>query len=410
VFIFPLLLVAGVTGLVVRLVRPLLRRGSGRGLPVPPYLALRRLGAARGLLVVLAVVSAVSFGAFFYAETLATSLSQTTDEKAYTANGSDVAAIVQASEVLPRNFAYPITKIEFGNGSGAANTSTGQQLDVLVVDPRALPGVLHWQSSWGPNPTRLLGKLADSPSTPLPLIVTAGTPAMRNISFQDHPVPVKVIGTVKSFPGMTVNPLVITSYAALDRASHSVDVLDPLDTTQSYIWAKGPPSEVAPALQKAGVDTYYMTTVDTFRKSPDVLLATRTYSYLRTIALATGLLVLVGLLLYLQARQRAQTIASALGRRMGLGAGSETLSLCIECAGILLFAAMVGAIVAIAAAQPVVKRIDPLPDRQPPPVFVVPSTPILLALAALGVVAVAAGLITSWLARRADVSEALRVA
>ena len=114
VFVFPLLLVAGVTGLAVRLVRPLLRRGSGRGLPVPPYLALRRLGAARGLLVVLAVVSAVSFGAFFYAETLATSLAQTTDEKAYTANGSDVAAIVQESEVLPRNFPYPVTKIEFG--------------------------------------------------------------------------------------------------------------------------------------------------------------------------------------------------------------------------------------------------------------------------------------------------------
>ena len=113
------------TGLAVRLVRPLLRRGKGRGLPVPPYLALRRLGAARGLLVVLAVVSAVSFGAFFYAETLATSLKQTTDEKAYTANGSDVAALVQESEVMPRNFPYPITKIEFGHGSGAANTSIG---------------------------------------------------------------------------------------------------------------------------------------------------------------------------------------------------------------------------------------------------------------------------------------------
>ena len=107
VFVFPLLLVAGVTGLAVRLVRPLLRRGSGRRLPVPPYLALRRLGAARGLLVVLAVVSAVSFGAFFYAETLANSLTHTTDLKAYTANGSDVAAIVQDSEVLPRELPVP---------------------------------------------------------------------------------------------------------------------------------------------------------------------------------------------------------------------------------------------------------------------------------------------------------------
>jgi putative ABC transport system permease protein len=281
---------------------------------------------------------------------------------------------------------------------------------VLVVDPRALPGVLHWQSAWGPNPSKLLAKLADAPATPLPLIATADTPPLHALSLQATPVPATVLGTVRSFPGRTVNPLVITSYEALDRASRKAHVLDPLDTTQTSVWAKGPPSKVAPALQKAGVDTYYMTTVDDFLKAPDVLLATRTYSYLRTIALAAGLLVLVGLLLYLQARQRSQTIASALGRRMGLGAGAEVLSLCLEVAGILLFAGVLGAVVAIAAARPVVKQIDPLPDRLPSPVFVVPSTPILAAVAAMAVLAVAAGLITSLLARRADVSEALRVA
>ena len=66
--------------------------------------------------------------------------------------------------------------------------------------------------------------------------------------------------------------------------------------------------------------------------------------------------------------------------------------------------------VAIAAAQPVVKQIDPLPDRLPSPVFVVPSTSILVAVGALVLVAIATGFITSWLARRTDVSEALRVA
>jgi ABC-type antimicrobial peptide transport system permease subunit len=120
--------------------------------------------------------------------------------------------------------------------------------------------------------------------------------------------------------------------------------------------------------------------------------------------------VLVGLLLYLQTRQRSQTIASALGRRMGLSAGAESLSLCLEVAGILLFAGVLGATVAIAAAQPVVKQIDPLPDRPPSPVFVVPSTSILIAAGALALLAVVTALITSWLARRADVSEALRVA
>ena len=151
-----------------------------------------------------------------------------------------------------------------------------------------------------------------------------------------------------------------------------------------------------------------MTTVDAFRRSPDVLLATRTYAYLRTIAIAAGVLVLVGLLLYLQARQRSQAIASALGRRMGLTRAAEALSLCLEIAGILLFAAAVGAAVAIAAARPVVEQIDPLPDRPPSPSSSSRPTALLLAAAALAVVAVAAGVLTGWLARGADVSEALR--
>jgi putative ABC transport system permease protein len=409
VFVFPLLLVAGASGLAVRAVRPLLRRSRGRGLPVPPYLALRRLGGARGLLVVLVVVSAVSFGALFYAETLAASLTTTTDVKAYTANGADVAAIVQSADDLPRDFPYPATTVQFGLGSASANTVIGDKLDVLVVDPKALPGVLRWQGTWGPSPAGLLQRLAGSPGTPLPLIATESAPPLHAVALQGTRVPATVIGTVRSFPGMTVNPLVITSYAAFHAASRAAHVRDPLDVATTSVWAKGPPDEVVRALRKAGIDTYYTTTVDDFRRSADVQLATRTYSYLRTIALAAGVLVLVGLLLYLQARQRSQTIASALGRRMGLGRAAETLSLCLEVAGILLFAGVVGAAVAIAAAQPVVRHLDPLPDHPPSPVFVVPSTPILVAAAGLAVLAVAAGVITSWLARRADVSEALRL-
>ena len=164
VFVFPLLLVAGVTGLAVRLVRPLLRRGSGRGLPVPPYLALRRLGAARGLLVVLAVVSAVSFGAFFYAETLATSLAQTTDEKAYTANGSDVAAIVQESERAAARLRLPDDEDRVRAAAPARRTPrSGSSSTCSSSTRRALPGVLHWQSAWGPEPDAAAPRSSPTP-------------------------------------------------------------------------------------------------------------------------------------------------------------------------------------------------------------------------------------------------------
>ena len=412
VFVFPLLFVAALAGLAARSARWLLRRGTQRAqlLPVPLYLALRRLAAARGLLVVLTVVSAVSFGAFFYAETLAASLAVTTDEKAYTGNGSDVQGLVWDSTVLPPRFPYPLTKVEFGSGAGAANSSIGAKVDVLLVDPRTLPAVLRWQRGWGPDPTPLLKALSEAPRVPLPVIVTEGAPEMRALSLQGTRVPIHVLGNVHAFPAMTASPLVITSFDALKDAARAANVLGPLGITRTYIWAKGPPGEVADAVSRSGMDAYFVTTVDTFRQNPDVLLATRTYSYLRTIALAAGVLALIGLLLYLQARQRSQVIASALARRMGFGRLPEALSICLEVAGIVLFAAVVGAGVAIAAAEPIVKQIDPLPDYAPSPVFVVPLTTILLAAAGLVVLAVAAGALTSWLARRADVNEAMRVA
>jgi hypothetical protein len=70
---------------------------------------------------------------------------------------------------------------------------------------------------------------------------------------------------------------------------------------------------------------------------------------------------------------------------------------------------VLGGVVAIASASPVVRRIDPLPQDPPPPIFTVPVGEIVLTALALVVFAVAAGALTSWFARRTDVSEALRV-
>ena len=89
---------------------------------------------------------------------------------------------------------------------------------------------------------------------------------------------------------------------------------------------------------------------------------------------------------------------------------AETLSLCLELTGILVFAGILGGGVAIASAAPVVRRIDPLPTYVPSPIFTVPVGEIAIAAGALLVAAFLAGALTSWLARRTDVSEALRVA
>src|SRR5581483_3820356 len=137
VFAFPILL-AGAAGAGARAVRAGLARDLGRPRRrgAPAYLALRRLAAARGLVVALAVVAAASLGAFAYVETLAASLHRTTIEKAYMATGSDASAIVPEAQPVPASFPYPVARVQFANQ--AASTPDGTPVDVMVVDPAAL--------------------------------------------------------------------------------------------------------------------------------------------------------------------------------------------------------------------------------------------------------------------------------
>ena len=413
VFVFPLLFVAGVAGLAARVVRFLLgrARGSGSG-NAPIYLAIRRLAAARGLLVLLSVVSAVALGAFAYADTLAASLDHTTVEKAYMATGSDAQAQILQHAPLPAHFPYPITEVVFGNQAASIGGETGQQVDVILVDPATLAGALHWESDWGPNPAGLIRTLARSPASPLPVIVTPDAARMGRIFIQGKLFPVKILGTVKAFPEMSAGiPLVITSFRALEAVTSRVKLFDPLGVVQTYVWGKGPPLAVERAITASRqLGAYYPSSIETYLTDPNVELATRTFSFMRTMAIAAAVLVLIGLMLYLQARQRSQVIASALARRMGLGAAAESLSLMFELAAILLFAGVLGVGIALASARPVTRHIDPLPQDAPSPIFTIPSGELLEAGAGLVLVAVLAGIVTSRLARRANVSEALRVA
>jgi putative ABC transport system permease protein len=271
--------------------------------------------------------------------------------------------------------------------------------------------VLRWFPDWGPDPRRVLAELAAN-SPRLPVIVAGDWPtAPKAIWLGGSRLPVSVVSSVSTFPGISVGvPLIVTSAEALDRAAKRAQLFAPLGESWTYVWAKGPPGPVGRALEATPLQGYFVVTVDTFRKDPDVLLATRTFSYMRTIAIASALLVLVGLLLYLQARQRSQAIASALAARMGLRRRTEILSLSLELAAIALFAGLVGGVVAVAAADPIVSHIDALPTYPPPPTLLIPVGAILVSVGALIVLALAAGALTSWLASRTDISEELRVA
>lgn len=407
VFLLPLLLLAGVSGLALRAVRPLLVRAARREAPLPVYLGLRRLAAGRGALVLLATLCAVALGLLFYAQTLAGSLAHSAREKAYVAVGSDVQGTIDASDPLPRGFPYPLTKVEIEYAAASVGGPAGAQVDVIAVDPSSIARVIRWDPAWGQAPSRWVGGLDGA--GPLAAIVPPRLAGLRALWVSEARVPVHVAAVVRAFPGMTDQPFVVVSQSALAHATARAGAAGALAPASALVWARGPAAKVKAALAVSPLRPYFPLTVDDVLRNPDIAVATHTFSFLRALGFAVGALALVGILLHLYARQRGQAIASAFARRMGLRRRTELLALWLELAALLGFAAVLAAVVAVATAGPVVRHTDPIPKYRPGPVLVVPWTWAWATLALLVAFAAAGAVLTAALARRADVGEELRL-
>jgi hypothetical protein len=165
-----------------------------------------------------------------------------------------------------------------------------------------------------------------------------------------------------------------------------------------------------PVLAQTSLAPVYLTGLDHIRHAPSVAAAERSYRYVKLIGTAAAVLALVALLLDLQARHRSQSIASALTRRMGLEPLGDAAALVLEAVAVVLFAAVWGGAVATAAAAPLARHVDSLPQYAPEPVLTVPWSTLGLGLAAAVGAAVLIGAAAAALASRSDVAEALRVA
>jgi hypothetical protein len=408
VFLVPVLAAGGLAGLAVRLVRRALA-GRGEGVPAWVLLALRRVAAARGLLVAVTVTAAAAFAALTYALTLSATLSQSAAEKAYLGNGSDVAGVVDVGATPPKGFPYPIAIV--GTNYSDMTTADGTAVEVIDGDPRALANAIRWDSGWGPDPRPLLTRLERPAGRRLAAIATTGLERVRSLEVDGTAIPVDVVATTPAFPGTTAGtPALVVSSAGLRTAVERAGLSFPLGGAIGYAWVRGPVAPASRALTNSALAAFYVTGVAHILDSGPVRATTRSYRLLRVVAGAAGGLSLLALLLYLQARRRTQLIASALLQRMGLANSRGIAAVAIEAAGIALCAGVVGAAVALATAAPIVHHLDPLPALAPPPVLVVPWIAVAAAVAAFTAAAGVLGALVASIVPRAAVAEALRVA
>ena len=404
VFLVPVIGVVGVAGLAARLLRRLLR-GHGSGARLSLFLALRRIGAAGGLLGVVVIAAATAFGTYAYAATLSTTLDRSTTEKAFVSNGSDVQGFVDPGNAITSPFPFPATIVEIapvGLGSGAS-------ADLIAGDPRGLARTLLWHDGWDDDPRRLLPRL-DSPGAGLAAIATPGAPRTGAIFDQGARIPIRVVGHAP-IPGSTAaRPAFLVSRRALRHVARATHILDPAPEATGLLWAKGPPTRILPVLERSSLAPAYLTTLDHIGDQAPVRAAERSYRYVEVIGVASAALALVALLLYLHARQRSQLIATAITRRMGMGARTDAAAAGVEAAGLVLFASVVGGAAVTLAARPIAHHLDSLPQYAPSPVYTVPWTALLIGGAVAVLTAAALGAAAVVVAGRAEAGSALRVA
>ncbi len=404
VLLFPLLLAAGIAGVASRAARWALRRRTIASDIV--FLALRRLAAARALLVLLTVTAAVAAAALTFAEVLRSSLDSNSSEKAYVANGADVQGLIDPAKAVRRNFPFPATKVE--ESFDSARLSDGTGIELLVVDPLALRDVMRWP--WAGDPREALARLATSRAS-LPAIAVSARGRPDAIWVAGKRIPVHAVAALAAFPGMAANqPMLVVPADRLAQAAAAVGVQSPAGGAYTYVWARGGPRPIETALASSSLAPTFFTTVDHFLLNADLTTASRTYAFLRVTALGAAVIAFIALILYLYARGRSQLVTSAFLVRMGLGRSRQAASVALEAAALVAFSVAVGAGSALLAASPVVARVDPLPLYPPAATLVVPWLELGWSLCLLVIVAAAAGAAASALTTQSELGEALRVA
>jgi putative ABC transport system permease protein len=412
--LFPIFLLAGVGGLGARLLRRAVRawRDRSASAPEPVYLATHRLAAARLLLVLLVTACALALGMFVYAETVVSSYRATVRAASFLGTGSDVRGLTSFDRPTPTDLPVPVTKVTKLSGGGTIRLG-GVPVDVLAIDPETLAEPVYWDDAYASRPLdAIVADLGSDSAVPAVAVVGADLEGEQELDLGDAAISVRVVERPRAFPGMSRRgATVVVATAALDRALEASGVDSPLDSpsARTQLWAKGETARTLRLLETSSARPYPIFTAEDARQRPETVAFTRTFAFLEALGLVAGLLALVGLVVYLQVRQRGRVVAFGLARRMGLSTRSHRRALGLELGLAVLAAFVLGLGAALGAARLVMTEVEPLASISPVPLFDPPVLHTALALAVLILVTVGGAALANRSARRANLAEVLRL-
>ncbi len=133
-----------------------------------------------------------------------------------------------------------------------------------------------------------------------------------------------------------------------------------------------------------------------------------TFGFVRALAVLGAAVSAVGLLVYLDARQRSRQLAYGLSRHMGLSRSTHRRSIGLELVAMVVPATACGVLAGVAVSAVFVPRLDPLPRFEPETDAIIAWPAVTAAAAVAGVLCLVGAQVGQLAADRVRLSTALR--
>jgi putative ABC transport system permease protein len=411
--LFPLVFTAGAAGLGARLFGRLAvvwRDRVTRGSSKVDYLAAHRLAGNGRLVGALITACAVAFGTFLYAETIVSSYRSTMEARSLLSVGSDVRGTISFDRQTPQGFPYPITKVS--SLTDEARISTNSSVDFVAVESRSFARAAFWDDRYASRPLSTLMDSLREPGREVPVLLIGPVDFESDVvEVRGVSIPVRAVGEARAFPSAARSrPILVVDSERLEEFVSAEGEPNPFEgpSAVTELWVKGEARAASRALEASPARPFPLLTAEEVRDTPAITAFTRAFTLLEALGLAAALLVLVVLVLYLQARQRARIVSHRLSLRMGLTRARHILALWMELAVLLVVASLLAAGLALVAARLVLTQVEPLASLTPVPLFEIPVAMIAATVLTSIAVAAVAALLLDRASRRAQLAEVLR--
>jgi CBS domain-containing protein len=383
---FPVVgLLAGV-GISISALRWLLRRGrrAGRRLPVPAFLAWRRLTSAEAGTLLLTGSIGVALGLAVFTALFVDSLDVAASTKAATAVGAATSA-----ELLGDVDELVLPDASTVVASQTTRVSPGAKpVVVLAVDPATFAAAVDWPSTFGGTAAGLVDRLArDGDDVPAVLVEGSSAPTTGGLGTREV-VPYRLVGRVRSAPlASGFHPTLIVRADVLEavaRDRHTEDAgpfSSPMFGYRRTLLSQQDAATVLQATDDAGIDTRDLVTRGERLGSASSRSVAWAFEYLRLLGGLAAVAALGALVLHLAERRAARQVAAVMTEQMGMRPTTARWAAVLELVGLVTTALAAATVTAIVMAGRVFPRFEPEPDL-PPNVGLHPSAVLIAAIVA----------------------------